>query len=137
MKESTIDLLNRINSLLTGDGHHFDIGCSMDESESAIKRWTRKEIDKPIRAVTQWQWWDYERPESHPLPECSISAVIYADNLLYDSEGFFTPGSPVRTSRIERIHDEYVMETQNRFYILVGPGVRKRTDIHTIMSIIL
>jgi hypothetical protein len=129
------DLLTNTASHLSEPGAPFDIGCDVNKSKSIFDDWASRDLTKKVRAVQDWCWWDLIIPNDVDLPDKSKPAIIYAKYLMLDSSHFFQLGSWVRTTLLVELHQGFVFETRNTFYILVGPGTRKTVEIEKYLQV--
>jgi hypothetical protein len=85
--------------------------------------------------VSHWIWIDIDvsaiaidalaRTQRQP-------AVLYAHNVIFDSQRRWDVGDFVRTSLLHRFEDGFIFKTLNSVYILMGDGVRKRATPETV-----
>jgi hypothetical protein len=92
---------------------------------------------KRYRLVKDWILIDIQDGDSDQvLPELGLSPqIIYAANLLYDSEGRRSPGRWVRSTYRRSFTQGYLFESVNTVYVLMGRGVRKSACASTVFSI--
>lgn len=135
MTSALEDQLNQISSLLYEKGEAFDIGCAYEKNPEIFEHWQRKASEKRVRAVKDWCWWDLRVPEGVELPSGINPALIYSQYIISSSDGMYKEGSWVRSTALIELHDGYVFETRNTFYILVGPGTRKTIEPEQALSI--
>ncbi|WP_051083878.1 DUF6957 family protein [Dasania marina] len=119
--------VKRLSGVLNDVGDACDYGISIDEFEEIYETW-RKKTDKNVTAVSGWCWWDLEIPEGIDVPEGSLPAVVKAECILATIHPGFELGNWVRTTLLQKLHDNCVFETKNTCYILVGQGTRKTVD---------
>lgn len=85
--------------------------------------------------VSQWIWIDIDAStiELDTLTRTQRQpAVLYAHNVIYDSQRRWDVGDFVRTSLLHRFEDGFIFKTLNSVYILMGDGVRKRATPETV-----
>jgi len=135
MTSALEDQLNQIGSLLYEKGEAFDIGCTTEKYPEIFEHWLKKTSTKRVRAVKDWCWWDLRIPEGVELPPGIKPTLLYSQYILNSSDGKYKEGSWVRSTALIELHDDYVFETRNTFYILVGSGTRKTVEPEQAISI--
>lgn len=88
--------------------------------------------------VRDWIWVDVnvnadqlsriERNSCRPV-------VLYAHTVLYDSSRRYDVGDFVRSSLLHRHHEMGLFQTINTIYVMLGDGVRKRSDLGVVGKI--
>ena len=63
-------------------------------------------------------------------------ALIYAHQVVFDSERRWDVGDFVRTSLLHQFSDGFHFKTLNSAYLLLGPGSRKPASADTIACLI-
>ncbi|MCY1559454.1 hypothetical protein D9M68_964970 [compost metagenome] len=61
--------------------------------------------------------------------------MLYAHNVLFDSDRRFDVGDWVRTTPLVSFSEGCFFQTKNTLYVLVGDGERKRAEFNTVMSL--
>ena len=60
--------------------------------------------------------------------------ILYSHSVLYDSARRFDVGDWVRTTPLVSFSEGCFFQTRNTLYVLVGDGLRKQTELSTVMS---
>ena len=84
-----------------------------------------------------WSWLDLEVTESERLQLAQTQrqpALIYAHQVVFDSERRWDVGDFVRTSLLHQ-HEGFHFKTLNTVYLLLGPGTRIQVSADAIASI--
>lgn len=63
-----------------------------------------------------------------------LPLILFAHNVVEDSQQRFHPGDWVRSSMCVSFDDGVMFETKNTIYVLMGPGHEKQADLKTIFS---
>lgn len=129
-KKSDLTLTDFISEYMK-EGTFFDAGCNESELDAMAEKCHEQNINKPVCAVLNWQWWDLDVcNEDKCLLEKSgrYAALINATFVLFDEAGRFSSGSWVRTSLLTNFIDNCIFETRNTYYVLVGKGTRKTVN---------
>ncbi|MBF8766302.1 hypothetical protein IR009_13835 [Pseudomonas putida] len=63
-----------------------------------------------------------------------LPLIVFAHNMVEDSQGRFRSGDWVRSSMCTSFNDSVVFETRNTVYVLVGPGHEQPASLETIFS---
>lgn len=92
---------------------------------------------KRYRLVKDWILIDVKDGDpEQALPELGIfPQVIYAADLVRDSEGRRSLGKCIRSSYRRSFTHGYLFESINTVYVLMGRGVRKSACVSTVLSI--
>jgi hypothetical protein len=61
--------------------------------------------------------------------------ILFAHNVIFDSERRFDVGNWVRTSMCTSFEDGLIFETRNTVYVLVGAGYEKSASVEEVFSI--
>jgi hypothetical protein len=131
-----VDELKAVTELLYAPGISM-LGHEMSEAE-AIAR-VRKRFPKAKYCVVRnWIWIDLDLPDL--VREELISTqrqpvMLYAHQVVCDSQGRFDRGDWVRSSPLLRFTHGMFFETSNSVYVLVGHGVRKRASLSTVVKV--
>lgn len=127
--------LSQANSILNDEGEPFDIGCAPEKLDEYFEEWEDKAGHlKYVTAVKGWNWWDLQLPEDIKIPKNKKPSIIHANTILQTNNHRFDVGHWVRTSLLLTLHNGFIFETENTFYILVGKGSRKTVDPAIAMS---
>lgn len=89
--------------------------------------------------VRDWLWLDLETTDEqrHALEKTQRQpALIYAHQVVFDSERRWDVGDFVRTSLLHQFSDGFHFKTLNSVYLLLGPGSRKPASADTIACLI-
>ena len=85
--------------------------------------------------VSKWRWIDLDvtQEQRDELGRTNRQpVVIYADNVIYDSQRRWDVDDFVRTSYLHKFEDGFIFQTLNTIYILMGDGVRTRASLETL-----
>ncbi|MHA6128999.1 DUF6957 family protein [Pseudomonas fluorescens group sp. PF-1] len=63
-----------------------------------------------------------------------LPMIVFAHNVIEDSQGRFKQGDWVRSSMCTSFNDGVVFETRNTAYVLIGPGHEQPASLKTIFS---
>ena len=103
-------------------GEPCDYGCNPNDIDSLWEIANNKaKFHKNVYAVKHWIWYDIETGDK-------TFEVVKADYVLRTDNRRFDIGDWVRTSPIINFTHNCICETSSSFYILVGPGTRKKAD---------
>ncbi|GLK89988.1 DUF6957 family protein [Pseudomonas turukhanskensis] len=89
--------------------------------------------------VRDWLWLDIETTDAqrHALEKTQRQpALIYAHQVVFDSERRWDVGDFVRSSLLHQFSKGFHFKTLNSVYLLLGPGSRKRANAGTIACLI-
>ncbi|SCW87721.1 hypothetical protein SAMN05216370_4242 [Pseudomonas peli] len=113
-------------------------GCSMSDEEAL--RYARKNFPNGnFCLVRDWMWLDIETTDAqrHALEKTQRQpALIYAHQVIFDSERRWDVGDFVRTSLLHQFSEGFHFRTLNSVYLLLGPGTRKPASADTISCLI-
>ncbi|WP_041711965.1 DUF6957 family protein [Pseudomonas sp. ATCC 13867] len=130
------ETLNEFTSIIYAEGEPM-AGCSLSVEEA--KAWlSLMEPYRPFCLVASWCWLDIQAPVDSQhlcLDSDGRPALLYAGNVLFDSRHRFPPGSWVRSTLLVRLAEEFIFETRNTRYVLMGRGARRTTSMGTVNSI--
>lgn len=93
--------------------------------------------DKPYCLVEDWTVFRIDvTPEEltkvHAVGQ--LPMIVFAHNVIEDSQGRFQRGDWVRSSMCTSFDDGAVFETRNTIYILIGPGHEQPASLKTAFS---
>ena len=134
-----MEILDTISDVLHTKGEPCDLGCNEADFELVKLRLEGENSSKPIRAVKNWSLWDIDvnATEANALQSSGLQPVmIYASKILWDSHGTLDVDACVRSTLLVRSPENFLCETRNTIYILVGPGTRKAVAPSLALSII-
>lgn len=109
---------------------------SNDEAKAYVRE---RAYDKEYCIVRDWIWIDLDvTEEERSILEntCRQPIVIYAHSVIFDTARRWDVGDYVRTSFLYAFHEEYMFETMNSIYVLLGDGKRKRISLDTLGMLI-
>jgi len=89
--------------------------------------------------VRDWLWLDIETTDAQrqALEKTQRQpALIYAHQVVFDSERRWDVGDFVRTSLLHQFSEGFHFRTLNSVYLLLGPGTRKPASADTIGCLI-
>ena len=88
--------------------------------------------------VRQWIWIDLVMPEA-VLEDLKRSGrqpvMLYAHEVVSDSQRRFQPGDWVRSTPLVSFSDGCFFQTLNTVYVLLGNGVRKTAELSTVIKV--
>jgi hypothetical protein len=132
----TDDKFEKVGLFLYGLGEPMP-GCGMADADAIA--WVQKVFpNKPYCLVRSWRWMDLQAPESVRQEIENSGArltVIFADTVVLDSRGRFSPGNWVRSTFLVSYTEGGLFETGNTVYVLMGDGCRKTAELKTVFSI--
>lgn len=126
--------LAELNNVLNQPGEAMDLGCEALQHEEMIQQCREINPNKAVCVVSHWMWWDIPLEATKGNGSPSVS-MIKADNIIFDELDWFPPSGWVRSSPLCKLHDNCIFETGNTFYILVGPGTRKKVSSGDVMAL--
>lgn len=89
--------------------------------------------------VRDWLWLDIDTTDAQrqALEKTQRQpALIYAHQVVFDSERRWDVGDFVRTSLLHQFNEDFHFRTLNSVYLLLGPGTRKLASSDTIACLI-
>lgn len=129
------DSIGAVASIIHGEGEPMP-GCQLSVEEA--KAWLREiEPPRPFCLIADWCWLDLEASlEPHAgLGGEARRALVYGGNVLFDSRYRFQVGGWVRSTMLVALRDEFIFETRNTRYVLMGRGARRATSLSTVRSL--
>jgi len=134
---STMNSLKEITEQLNAVGVSMP-GSSMSDEEALS--YARKNFPYGnFCLVRDWLWLDIETTDAqrHALEKTQRQpALIYAHQVVFDSERRWDVGDFVRTSLLHQFSEGFHFRTLNSVYLLLGPGTRKPASADTIACLI-
>lgn len=133
-----MDVLEDISSLLSAGGDPCGFGCNEEALERIKLTLQTENPTKAMRAVKSWSLWDIEVNDAEVAELHSIGLhpiAIYASNVIWDRHGALDIGSCVRSTLLVNRPENYLCETRNTIYILVGAGTRKTVAPSLALSV--
>jgi len=107
-------------------------------NEQAIASVSQRFGHTPYCLVRQWIWIDLVMPDA-VLEELKRSgrqpAMLYAHEVVLDSQRRFQPGDWVRSTPLRSFTDGCFFQTRNTVYVLMGLGARKSADLSTVIKV--
>ncbi|WP_235869711.1 MULTISPECIES: DUF6957 family protein [Pseudomonas] len=129
-----MDPIQRIGDVLYGLGEAMQ-GTSMTDEE-ALAYALNAFADSTFCLVRDWIWLDLDIPDrlQGELQLAGVKPVVmFAHNIVYDSaRRWGESGAFVRSTALRSFSEGFVFQTRNTNYLLLGDGVRKRTDLKTL-----
>ncbi len=125
--------LHEITNLLYRDG--IPMPGSKVGQEEAVRIVRERYPYAEYCLVSKWRWIDLDvtQEQRDELGRTNRQpVVIYADNVIYDSQRRWDVDDFVRTSYLHKFEDEFIFQTLNTIYILMGDGVRTRASLETL-----
>lgn len=92
---------------------------------------------KPYCLITDWTIFRIDvTPEELTNVHAAgqLPMIVFAHNVIEDSQGRFQQGDWVRSSMCTSFDDGAVFETRNTVYILIGQGHEQTASLKTIFS---
>jgi hypothetical protein len=121
--------------LLYGSGK--PLAGSEDSDEALIELVKTRFPNKPYCLVEDWiiarvEVTEDELKKIHA--EGQLPMVVFADNVIFDSQRRFDVGDWVRSTFATSFQDGFLFETRNTMYVLCGNGHEKSVGLKTILS---
>jgi hypothetical protein len=121
--------------LLYGSGK--PLAGSEDSDEALIELVKTRFPNKPYCLVEDWiiarvEVTEDELKKIHA--EGQLPIVLFADNVIFDSQRRFDVGDWVRSTFATSFQDGFLFETRNTMYVLCGNGHEKSVGLKTILS---
>jgi len=66
--------------------------------------------------------------------EGQLPLIVFAQNVVFDSERRFDVGDWVRSTFAVSFEEGFLFETRNTIYVLMGPGDEKLASLKTVLS---
>jgi len=110
---------------------------SMDSDEILIEHVKGLYPRKPYCLVEDWTVFRVEATEdelSKIQAAGQLPMVVFAHNVLFDSQRRFDVGDWIRSTLAISFQDGFLFETRNTVYILTGSGHEKTVSLKTILS---
>jgi len=130
------NLAGEVADLLSGHGLAMNgFGGSTEEAQAVALQYFPR---KPFCIVKQWRIIDVDvnAKFAHALAADGVSAVIvFAWEVILHSAGLRDAGDWVRSTFQRSFSQEFLFESMNTTYILLGDGVRKRGSGEAVLSI--
>ncbi|MDO8402313.1 MAG: hypothetical protein Q7T27_02335 [Pseudomonas sp.] len=92
---------------------------------------------KPYCLVEDWTIFRAEVTEDELQRmhgEGQLPLIVYARNVVFDSERRFDVGDWVRSTFAVSFKEGFLFETRNTTYVLMGPGHEKAASLKTVLS---
>ncbi|HID9684971.1 DUF6957 family protein [Pseudomonas aeruginosa] len=129
------DAISASASIIYGEGDPMP-GCELSVEEA--RGWLIDlEPSRPFCLIADWCWLDldvsclaYADADAQFAP-----AFVYGGNVLFDSRFRFPIGGWVRSTMLVALRDEFIFETRNTRYLLMGSGVRRTSSSGAVASI--
>ncbi len=130
-------MVRAVVELLSKNGETME-GFSGSEAHAEAEAILRFD-GKPYCVVTDWILVEVEVPDGYQasLAKDGLSPyVLYASRVVTHSAGKRQPGDWVRSTFQRSFTEGCWFETRNTHYMLVGPGLRKKTQPEVILAIV-
>ena len=93
---------------------------------------------KPYCLITDWTIFRIdvtpdELAKVHAVGQ--LPMIVFAHNVVEDSQGRFQQGDWVRSSMCTNFNDGVVFETRNTIYVLIGPGHEQPASLKDVFSL--
>jgi hypothetical protein len=131
----TKDEYKEQGELLYGSGEPL---VGSEESDEALIELVKTRFpNKPYCLVEDWilaqvDVTEDELKKIHAFGQ--LPMVVFADNVIFDSERRFDVGDWVRSTFATSFQDGFLFETRNTIYVLCGNGHEKSVSLKTIIS---
>ena len=125
--------LDSLVNLFNGGGEVMAGSPMTDDQALSFMRDLR--LNTEYCLVRDWVWIDLDVT---PLQLAELEktrrkpALIFAHSVIYDSARRWDVGDLVRTSPLYQFRDDFLFQTLNSVYVLLGQGVRKRATVETV-----
>lgn len=130
--------LDKVASMLFGPGKVMPgIDMTWEQARDRVEA-SNHSVWVPYRIVKDWVWNDLtlSTAQQEQFRAAGLQPVIlYSHSVLYDSARRFDVGDWVRTTPLVSFSDGCFFQTRNTLYVLVGDGLRKQTELSTVMSL--
>lgn len=123
------------SELLSGPGE--PLQGSMETVDALIEMAKSRFPRKPCCLIEKWTIFrvDVTEGELNKIHATGqLPLVVFAHNVLFDSQRRFDVGDWVRSTFAISFEAGYLFETRNTIYILVGNGHEKATSLKTALS---
>ncbi len=104
-----------------------DYGIDITDTKKWQHYLDKSKGGRPICIISSWIYWDitYQAEDVQKLKERGfLPAAIFSENLIWDEQDRWSPGSCVKTTWLKRFEFNCIFHTQNTTYLLVGAGTR-------------
>jgi hypothetical protein len=128
--------IEKISDFLSGSGEVIHSAC--DDEAAGIALAQELCPGKPYCSVRQWILVDLDISDDKKalVAEQGFQPILlYAHTVVTDSARRFSPGDWVRSTLLVDLKNNYLFETQNSVYILLGAGSRKAAEPAVVTSI--
>lgn len=125
--------LNETLDFLYGDGK--PMPGAMVSQEEAVRIVLERYPYAEYCLVSNWRWLDLDvtQEQRDELVRTNRQPVVlYAHTVIYDSQRRWDVGDFVRTSYLYKFEDDFIFQTLNSIYILVGDGVRAKASLEAL-----
>lgn len=126
------DSIGAVASIIHGEAEPMP-GCQLSVEEATA--WLLEiEPQRPFCLIADWCWLDLESPLKPDVApgEDTHRALVYGGNILFDSRHRFPVGGWVRSTMLVALRDEFIFETRNTRYVLMGRGTRQTTSLSAV-----
>ena len=128
--------IEKIGHFLSSEGNAVHSFC--DDEAAGIALAQELCPGKPYCSVRQWILVDLDISDDKKalVTEQGFQPILlYAHTVVTDSARRFLPGDWVRSTLLIELKSNYLFETQNSVYILLGAGSRKAAEPAVVTSI--
>lgn len=126
----------KISDFLSGEGEAIHSTC--DDEAAGIALAQELCPGKPYCSVRQWILVDLDIPDDKKALVADQGfqpILLYAHTVVTDSARRFSPSDWVRSTLLVDLKSNYLFETKNSVYILLGAGSRKTVEPAVVASI--
>ena len=119
--------LEQISKMVNRQGDYCDYGCSEEMVSQMIAIAKETFPNKPCCVVGRWCWVDIELEPQHEIVLKARGlkpSFIYANRVISDDRRRWAEYTCIRTTLLQKFHDQCIFSSQNTNYILCGCGVR-------------
>lgn len=102
-------------------------GSDMTDAQAEEWAWERFGV-RDHCIVRDWLWYDFsvfDEVAAEARQNGLQPVIIRSNYVVYDSAGRFDRGNWVHTSPLKEFSEDFIFETRNTVYILLGLGYRK------------
>ncbi|MGE6792164.1 DUF6957 family protein [Pseudomonas guineae] len=128
--------LEKINDFLSTEGEVIRSVC--DDEAASIALAQELCPGKPYCSVRQWVLVDLDISDDKKVlvkGQGFQPILLYAHSVVTDSARRFAPGDWVRSTLLVDLKSNFLFETKNSVYILLGAGSRKTVEPAVVTSI--
>ena len=130
--------LDKVASMLFGPGKVMPgIDMTWEQARDRVEA-SNHSVWVPYCIVKDWVWNDLTLSTAQQEQFRAAGrqpVILYSHSVLYDSARRFDVGDWVRTTPLVSFSEGCFFQTRNTLYVLVGDGLRKQTELSTVMNL--